>query len=419
MEYKGIIVFPLQYIELDNYYDSYLIGKDMSDNIIKLFIRPNNEDVLRAQSSGSTTIPLIENFADTSRRAQNPCFAQKDNGKFNPIGVILTEQTHHIGSEVIEFCDQQISVNVYECKWASNLRENEDMPTPAIGVGYVEITYNYPKNDAQNYSRIKSLIKEYNNFSKISSISALDKSEQLQRMYEKITAERSKIFTAVILKHKEIEEKISDFSENGFRAKLEEMSNKYTKNGRYGMVLIRVRKGDVVISSACTEYVQGFNYAKKVICTAEENWKSFLDYKFSKLSPWLSNQDVSIDFIPAQRINTAYHGKEMMGNDFFPLSPASHLLPPTKYVKQFIDKSCYFNPSIDLVKESCFLASMIGIRMAKIQKGTDRGNELISNIHSFSTVIGNPFEVRYNLKTPYTMDKKINKKEEIKYQQQA
>ncbi len=419
MEYKGIIVFPLQYVELNNYFDSFLIGKDASDRIIKLFIRPNEQDVLNAQSSGSTTMPLIENFADISRRAMNPCFADMKNSKHNPVGVLLAEQCSQLNDEIIDFNGEQVNVAVYESRWASNLRESEDMPTPAIGVGYIEVAYNYPKNDAQNFSQIKSLIKEYDNFNKISSISALDKDEQLQRMYEKITSTRSKIFTAIILKHKEIIEGVTDLSEAGFRGMLEGMAKKYSNNGRYGMVLIRVRQGDVVISSACTEYVQGFNYAGKRINTPDENWQSFLNYKFSKLSPWLSRQDVTIDFIPAQRINTAYHGKAMMGDDFFPVSGANQLLPASKYAKQFIDKECHFDPTVDLVEKSCFLASMVAVRIAKIQKGGDKNNELISNIHSFSTVIGNPFEIRSDLKTSFSMDNKIKQRAEANYKNTA
>jgi hypothetical protein len=409
-EKTGMVIFPMQYIENDNYLKAYIIGKTLSGEVIAMFVHPNPDSVKRAENNSSSTIPLVETFADEGRKARLPCEASEDNSKNSPYGILLCEQVTKGKEFLIELNGEKISVQAYKCVWASVLREDDEMPKPAIGLGYVEVGYAYgDKESSQSFQSIQNQIKEYFEINNNPNISPLDKASVLQRKYEEITVNRKKMFAAVSIKHREIVENVQTYDMASFRQLIEKLAYKWCGNGRYGMVTIRVRNGNTILSKASTRFVTGYNYKEKRILTNDENWDGFMKYEMKHLSKWLNRNDISIDLIPAQRINYAYHGMEKCSKDFCQLSPHGALKPATKMMKLYIDKDFHFRPDIDLVRNNGFLASWVGVRMAEVrQKKSKQGgqekNEIASSIHAFSKVFGNALEVTSDLQKRYYMD---------------
>jgi len=406
-EKTGMVIFPVEYVENDDYRKAHIICRTLSNEVIAMFIHPKEEDVARAKNNSSSTIPLVEAFAETDRRAKIPCEADLSNSKSNPWGILLCEQVEQGKMFSTVLNGESVKLQAYKCKWASVLRDESSMPTPAIGLGYIEVNYTYSaKNTPQSYQTIQNMIKGYHEIANDPNIPPLEKQDLLQRSFEEITVHRKKIFTAISLKHKLIQENVNTFDLNALRLQIEALAYPWMQNGRYGMVLIRVRQGNTIISSASTQYVTGFHYKENRILTENENWDNFMKYKMKNLRSWLGRNDVSIDLIPAQRINYAYHGMEKCSNDFCRQSPFGTLNPATKMVKQYIDKDYHFRPDFDLVENNAFLASWTGIRLSKVRKGASKGNEIASTIHSFSKVFGNALQVTHDLQQRYFMDNK-------------
>jgi hypothetical protein len=412
-EKTGMVIFPMKYIENEDYLRAHIICRNLEGEIIAMFIHPKEQDVLRAKNNSSSTIPLVETFAEEGRRARLPCASDIDNSKFKPFGIMLCEQVSEGKMFNIELGNETLSVRAYKCMWASVLREDESMPTPAIGLGYIEIGYAYgAKESPQSYQSIQSQIKQYQEMANNPNINPLDKESILQRKFEEITVQRKKMFAAVSIKHTKIIENVATNNMNDFRRLIESLAYPWSGNGRYGMVIIRVRQGNTILSKASTRFVTGYNYAENRILTENENWDSFQKYEMKYLSKWLNRGDISIDLIPAQRINYAYHGVEKCSNDYCRLSPQGSLYPASKMMKQYIDKDFHFRPDVDLVRNNAFLVSWTGVRLSQVRKGRGKGNEIASTIHSFSKVFGNALQVTRNLEQRYQMDNKAYKQEE-------
>lgn len=406
-EKTGMVIFPVEYVENDNYLKSYIICRTLSNELIAMFIHPKEEDVLRAQNNTSSTIPLVETFADTGRRAKQPCEADINNSKENPSGILLCEQVEKGKMYTVSLNNEDVSVRAYKCKWASVLREDNYMPTPAIGLGYIEIGYKYgDKNSQQSFQSIQNMVKDYHEIANNPNINPLDKQDALQRKYEEITCSRQKIFTAISIKHTKILENVNTFDINALKELIQGLANPWSGNGRYGMVIVRIRNGNTILSEASTQYVEGYNYKEKRVMTQDENWDNFTKYKLKYIRKYLNSQQFSIDLIPAQRINYAYHGIEKCSKDFCQMSPHGSLRPATKMMKQYIDKDFHFRPDVDLVRSNAFLASWTGVRLSTVRKGESKGSEIASTIHSFSKVFGNALQVTRDLEMRYYMDNK-------------
>ncbi len=406
-EKTGMVIFPIEYVENEDYRKAYIISKTIGGEVIAMFIHPKEEDVLRAKNNSSSTIPLVETFAETDRRAKLPCEASSENSKINPHGILLCEQVEKGKTFSITFNNDRINVQAYKCKWASVLREDSTMPTPAIGLGYVEVGYKYgDKNSPQSYQSVQNLIKGYHEIANNPNISPLDKQDALQRKYEEITCSRQKIFTAVSIKHRKIIENVNTYDLNELRNHIQGLASPWSGNGRYGMTTIRVRQGNTILSQASTHYTEGYHYKEGRVMTPEENWDNFVKYKLKWLRKYLGKPDYLVDLIPAQRINYAYHGIEKCSNDFCRMSPQGSLNPASKMMKQYIDKDFHFRPDLDLVQHNAFLASWTGVRLSEVRKGKSKGNEIASTIHSFSQVFGNALQVTHDLQKRYYMDNK-------------
>ncbi len=404
----GMIIFPMLYCDNENYLKAYILARDLANNIIAMFIHPKEADIERAKHNSSTVLPSVEEFGDTSLRASTPCYASMDNNKHNTNGILLCEQVE--AGKIFIHNDENgsIEVQAYRCKWASVLCDYSESSLPAIGLGYLEIDYAYEKEGPKSYASIQSQIKQYKQLENDPNIPPLDKEDQLVRLYEGITVERKKIFKVVNIKHNKIVNNVETRNINELRNIIESLCTQYCVNGRYGLVLIRVRDGNTVLSKASSRYEMGFNYKTESICTANENWDKFVKYQLKYLNKYLNNPNLSIDLIPAQVINFAFHGMDKMSKEFCTQSSSQELKGATKLMKQYIDRHFHFKPDVDLVKNSAFLVSWIGVRTSRIRKGKSKGNEIASTIHSFSTVFGNALQVTNDLEHRFKMDFELN-----------
>lgn len=404
----GMVIFPMSYSCNENYLKAYILARDLANNIIAMFIHPKEADIQRARSNSSTVLPSVDEFSETGPRASTPCYASPDNSKHKTNGILLCEQVE--AGKIFIHSDENgsIEVQAYRCKWASVLCDYYESSLPAIGLGYLEVDYAYDKEGPKSYASIQSQIKQFKQLENDPNINPLDKEDQLVRLYESITVERKKIFKVVNIKHKEIVNNVETRNINELRSIFENLCNHYCVNGRYGLVLIRVRKGNVVLSQASSRYEMGYNYGTESVCTNQENWDKFVKYKLKYLSKYLKDSSLSIDLIPAQIINFAFHGIDKMNKEFCTPSTSQELKGATKMVKQYIDKSFHFKPDVDLVRNSAFLISWIGVRTSRIRKSKSKGNEIASTIHSFSTVFGNALEVTNDLTHQYRMDFSLN-----------
>jgi hypothetical protein len=394
IQMAGMVIFPVRYIVQDDYKQSYIIARDLQNKFVKIHILPNENMVKRAQQSTSHSIPMVSEFAKTGKKARNPCAADEKNSKNKPCGVLLCEQI----TKVQDSMHANYTFPTYHAKWASNLREDLAEPTPGIGVGFLEISYTYPKkNPNQSFASIKNMTASYIEKANSPIINPLDRDDLLTRDAEMIFNTRGKRYSSVIIKHREIQENLSISTPNQLRGMLESAVSKYTNNGRYGVALIRVRKGDVVDTDASTRFVMDYNYTEKRINTHDENWNRFRRYEAEKLFPFIKDGGYSIDIIPCQRIYFGPQGITKYDKELMPISGEGHINPPSKLIKQFVDKKYHTDPTYDLVVNHAFLASFIGVRVARIEDGSSQGNEIASTIHSYSKVVAPAIALRADL----------------------
>lgn len=390
----GMIIFPVRYVVQDDYKQSYIIARDLQNKFVKVHIMPNEKMVQRAQQSTSHSIPLVSEFAKTGKKARNPCMASEKNSKHNPCGVLLCEQI----TPVQDSMHANYNFPTYHAKWASNLREDAEEPTPGIGIGFLEISYTYPKkNPNQSFASIKSMISGYVEKANSPIVNPLDRADLLTRDAEMIFNTRGKRYSSVIVKHREIQENLDIKTPNQLRAILEAAVDKYTQNGRYGVALIRVRKGDVVDTDASTRFTMDYNYQESRVNTPDENWERFRKYEAEKLFPFIKDAGYSIDIIPCQRIYFGPQGITKYDKELMPVSGEGHINPPSKLIKQFVDKKYHADPTHDLVANHAFLASFVGVRVARIEDGSSQGNEIASTIHSYSKVVAPAIALRADL----------------------
>jgi hypothetical protein len=388
----GMVLFPLGYVNNDDYKESYFIARNVRDELVKMHIMPNEKSVQRASQSTSHSIPLVSEFSKTSKKARNPCKASQKNSKHNPVGIILCEQ-------VQKMQDSQhagVTYPTFFCKWASNLRPDEEEPTPGVGVGFLDIAFLYT-NDQTKFQAQKKLEQEFLEIENSPAISPLDRDRLLAQASEKLFNFYDKSYSAVIIKYKEINENIAVSSEEHFRQLLESAVSKYAMNGRYGIALLRVRNGDTVIVSECTRYTMNYNYTEHRVMTPDENWESFKSYDMKNIMAYINNPQYSVDIIPCQRIYFGPQGITKYNKELMPVSFNGVINPPSKLMKQFVDKNFHRNATKNLVKNEAFLASHIGVRVARIEDGQSSGNEIASTIHSFSRVISPAIAIRADL----------------------
>lgn len=369
----GFVFYPRSYsIDEQNADLSYVDGVDIDGVERRVFLNPDQRARDAAKSGTAETIPMINKLAETGRRATNPCFANPDNGAESPYGVLLIEQASARADGHVE------------SRWASVLSESNDTPAPSVGIGGLEMYYHAKVSDETS-----GLLAQYRRLLREEGIDAIAERTQL---FNKILDSRRVWAVVSILKPEEtvtMSDSGAATNTASIRAIADPFLEKYTKDGHYGGVWIRVRTGDMVDPVASVMVNRQFDYSRGVVQSLDDVWEGFEKWQSGKVKSAARQSGVSIDIVPVERINAGKAGNDKFKKDW-------HAHPDggvPKLQKLYVDRSCYLNPLQDAVKSGAQLVAYVAVREALIYSGATAGNRLVSTIHSISKPLGHPLMI--------------------------
>lgn len=378
----GMIVYPREYfVNEDDEFSSHLLALNHLGEECIVFIEPTEENRRKAaDSSSAETVPSLVAFAETGRRAQRPCFASADNGPDKSCGIFVLEQVSYE-----EARSQQFGKPVYSGKWASVLREDDEVPDCMVGKGYLEL--GFKKQLSAEASDMLLEFQELEMQKQSGQISAIDAAERQESLSARIMADRKKWFVAVFLKPHETL-RLPTLSPQMFDAALRPGLTKYTHDGMYGGALIRARKGKVVLSRLSGFCNMQFDYTNGGVKPFEDVFAEFMKYTGNRLMA-AKNRDpnIVVEVIPVQRVNC---GK--LGNDKYAKDVSAPLFGrSSKVMNTYLDRRVHHNPQANYLIEKPFLFADIAVRLAQAKEKKSKGNCLVSSVHAFSAPFGNAF----------------------------
>jgi len=392
----GMVFYPRSYHTTSDINTSYAIGVNHYGKDIVVFIIPTASSIAAANDKNTAqTIPTLLEFSDTGRKANNPCFASSNNCQKQQEGVMVLEQVTE--NKELSGRPEYNGLPVYQCTWASVLREYSDMPKSPVGTGYMEIGFSYKVSPEVN-----DMVFQYNEL--ISDIESgrrddvMDAEQQREELYKAIICGRKKWFVAVMLRSDEIFS-LSDLSNDFAKKTIIPILKKYTMKGFYGGVIFRVRHGKTVIKELSSSCNMVFDYQLKEPKKVEEVVDTYMKFYGNKLLRESANHGYTVDIIPTIRFNCGPMGTINMSNEF--KEPG---VP--KMLKTYIESDYHQDPMANYQKKSAFLFADIGIRLAVIREGKEgAGNYLVSSAHAFSAPKGNVLTIGASGESEYNMKK--------------
>lgn len=379
----GFVFYPREYhIDGTDPAKSYVRGARYDGSEAIVYLKPSYQAVSNAHESSSVTVPSLSRFAETHRKAKTPCRGVGDNKRGGEGGALLVEQVKLHSAESRDFGGRP----VYHAKWASVLREDADMPHPAIGFGYLETAL--PAAMDQSSKNIQQAIEAIR-----AKIRAGDASPELHMQGQCLLADQMdgmrKWFTAVVLDPKETQY-VESASKQRLKDQLLDVLAPRTQHGRYGMALLRVRRGAAVLTDFSAQIKMDYDYGAKCIKPYDEVFDEFMRLAGGDkvLSVCTRDPSLELDIIPAQRINCrgsdGHYASQLMVRE-------NGGARPGKVLKTYVDKEFHDDFSINFDRRKAFLYSKIAVRIAETN-GPER-NQLLSSIHSFSEPLGNAYSI--------------------------
>lgn len=388
----GMIFYPQSYvIDKDSDY-SYAKGVNELGHPCVFYLNPDEGARERAKDSDTAqSIPTFAEFSDTRKRATRSCYADPSNNPANPVGVLLMEQVAPFEKPYHEH-----DTPVYTARWASILRDSEEMPRVPIGYGYLEI--NTPAKVGDDINEYMQRYKDIEADMEAGLIDNLiEADEEKQRLYKLILTGRKKWFVAVILKHRMIKQ-IEDVSVLSITDAIKPYLEGFTKSGMYGGVIIRSRKDGVILPDLTYQCDMQYDYANSQVMNVNDVIANFFKFGGTKLIRAVNdNPDIIVDIIPTQRINC---GK--LGNNKYSLEIEKQGAT-AKIMKAYVDRNAHSDPVANYKKNKQFLYCKVAVRPAEIYREEDRGNILVSAIHAFSAPIGNVLSINEKGEPEYKM----------------
>ncbi|MCP1674160.1 hypothetical protein J2T57_001262 [Natronocella acetinitrilica] len=385
----GFLLYPRAYhLDESDPARSFVDGVTRKGREIRVHLQPTEEMAAAVRDSSSKTLPDLARFAQSGRRAKNPCAASADNGPDAPCGILLIEQVFEIDR----------ANNVWGGRWASVLRAGPEDAMPAIGIGYLEMNVFSRLNEeasvaSEEMCRIRQAIDAGTHPAPI------EGEERISALRAQVLGAQTKRFTGVILRPHEslyLPVVTPEALAGALRGPLEH----YTRRGMYGGALIRVRRDLVVDSKLSTQIDMQYHAAERRVKSFDEVFADFLRYQAKGLlAAARRDANVVVEIIPMLRINCAKHGNERYGNE---LARSATATP--KIVKTFVDREHQQSILTELRRTKGYLASQVAIRVAEIYDGESAGNLILSSIHAFSPAIGNPYEIDPTGRAAYTLD---------------
>jgi hypothetical protein len=376
----GFVFYPRKYHVSENPNESYSIGLNHLEIECVVYIQPTDAAREAARTSATAqTIPSIAEFADTGRKAKNPCYCSLDNGPNNPNGMLVIEQA----SIDTGLSNNHGGLPVYIGRWASVLREATDMPVAPYGPGYFEVGFS-PKIDAD----MNELLVKYQEV--VADIAAgnvanLSDAEEFRiKLYNRIMSGQKKFFVGVMIKVGEIFILESPTIQS-LKDAISPVLQKYTVSGMYGGVMIRIRSGNSVFKNLCFNCNMVYDYKNQRVEDVAKIVGDFAKYNGRKIIDGAKFGVVEI--IPIQRVNCGSMGIDKYSKQF-----GTNAVP--KILKTFVDKKYHNEPLINYSKEKAFLFANIAIRLSLIREGRSGANNvLISTLHAYSAPLGNAFTI--------------------------
>lgn len=377
-----MIIYPREYfVNEDNEFQSHVAALNHLGELCTVFIEPTDENRRKAADSTSAeTVPSLSVYAETGRRAIRPCIATPDNGPDNACGIFVLEQVTYDADR-----SQAFGMPVYSGKWASVLREADDVPNCLVGKGYLEM--GFKRSLSPEASDMLLEYKELDLRKQSGALSPIECQELKEGLAAKIMASRQKWFVAVLIKHHETL-RLPSVSQITLDAALRPGLTKYTHDGMYGGALIRARRGKVVLSKLSGYCNMQFDYESRTVKSFEDVFADFMKYTGARLiRAKQQDPEIVVEVIPVQRVNC---GKP--GNDKFSKDVCAPLYgKASKVLNTYIDRRVHTDPEAKYLVEKPFLYADIAIRLAEAKEKKSKGNCLVSSVHAFSAPYGNAF----------------------------
>lgn len=388
----GFVFYPRTYtVDEANPDASYVDGVDHAGVERRVFLNPDERAREAARKGTAETVPSLNRFAESGRRAKNPCFADPKNGPDSPVGVLLIEQATARADGAVE------------ARWASVLSESDETPAPAVGIGGLEMYY-HPKPDAE----VAGWLAHYRQLMATPGVDAI---VQRAELFNQILEARRIWTIASVLKPEETVtlENGRGVTREDIKAAANPFLEKYTRDGLYGGVWIRVRQGDVVFQQVSQMVNRQFDYKQQQVQTLEQVWEAFDRFQAPKLGRFLSGQQgLIVDVVPMERINAGKAGNDKFKKDWMALRDGG--VP--KLQKLYCDKGHYLNPLEDPIKANAQLVASVAVRKAGIYTGPTKGNQLMSTIHAFSAPLGHPLQIDPTGQASYKIHERLEQARE-------
>ena len=299
-------------------------------------------------------LPDYALFADTGRRAKNPCLAGPENGPDAPLGVLLMENCRV----------EDMSARLFSAGWASVLRADEQDLPPALGVGYMELRQGLPDEETQ------AMLDEYRSLQQDADAS----DELLGTLCGEIYGRQKLSFAAVLLDTgKAVEVRAAtDMADAAMRC-----MEVRTRRGAYGGVLVRVRRGTRVSALQSALVERGWRYRDKRLETIEEAWRRC---RGAELTERIGTalRSCEVDCIPFTRINAGPHTNQRYGGEVAGAEVS-------KWERVWMEKAFWRNPLVRR-EDFPFWATKMALRLARTRDGAD---VLLSAAHAYSQPLCN------------------------------
>jgi hypothetical protein len=402
----GMILYPVKYvIDMEDPDKSYALCRDINDCLVMFLLNPEERHKEAAAKNTSKSVPQLRKFAERHKTAKNPCYADIANNKRTPHGIFVGEQITPkgertlslSGDDAVNFKGEQVTLPVYEGKWASIVRDKVDGYRAPVGFGYLEVDFNRTLSPNGNVLKLK-----YDEISRI--LSEPDKypdEDLVQLASEKIKLggelreDRKKRFVGVLLHVKNMLT-LEEISRDRIREAVSKIHAHYTKEGLYGGAIIRVRDGDRVITRLCKACDSAYDAGQKVVKKFDVVFDDFLRYGGNRLIDEAYRKGYTMDIIPTERFNCGFNGNDIYSKDMASGSG--------KVLKTYVDNDYHEDPLADIKRNNGFLFAKVCMRLAMTTDGTN--NYLLSAIHAFSKPLGSILSIDRAGNSVYSLDSK-------------
>ena len=329
---ESFIFFPQEYRLEDN----LVRGVDEKGHPWNVTLKVPGLLARDVTSTKEGILPTLERFAETHRKAKNPCFAAEDNSPEDPRGILVFERC-----ELVDGPGRLVKAG-----WGSVLRADEDEPMPAIGYGFVDMQQAKPDRHAEVAIEELKL-----------AATPEERDALCAHVYENLRL----YFSTVLVDYGRARQVAGVAEAESF---IRGVMASRTRKGAHGGCLVRVRKDDGVILSSCLQVERGYDFTKKRDNTVDEAWSRFAP--IGRGAPARSLQHALssgiVDCIPYTRIKAG-----PAGNTRFSKTVRSRGVP--KHEKIWVERDFQRDP-LKAFDSFPNLVTKLAVRLARTRDGS-------------------------------------------------